>query len=493
MRIGGFLRFDEPGLWWLEHDGQTILSVEPDGGQPRDEDRAGALLLPGVIDNHCHILPTGLDFLKLNLGACNTKEQVCDAVRDYERRLEPGKWCLAVHYEQSRFADGTHLTKKDLDGISATRPILLRHVNGHASVANSAALAAAGVTKATPDPAGGSYVRDEHGELTGVLLETAHEFVTAQVPNPTIDEMVEAILAAAYSMHGLGIMAATDMMTGRFDLANELTAYRLASERGCPIRLRLFLQWSRVFGPRAMDAGELAEHQASMDPRLCRCEGIKIFADGAIGSRTAGIYGSYEGDPAAETSGQLIYAPSRLNDMVRTADQRGWRVAVHSIGDHSTDCVMDAFETTADPSRHRLEHAMILSDAQIARLAQLGSHVTMQPEFLLRFGSAYQRQLGPERAAMLKRMRSLKDGGIPLSLSSDRPIVSGDPLATIRAAVRRPDGFEPSEGLKLEEALHGITDLAAEGNGDANTMGKLAPGHAAAFWSPVGLDEFGHN
>ncbi|MBL8047842.1 MAG: amidohydrolase [Chthonomonas sp.] len=482
MRIGGFQRYDAPGQWWLEHDNDRIMSVEPDTGQPRDEEMAGKYLLPSYIDAHCHILPTGLGFLQLQLGEASTPDQVLDLVRDFEKTLPPGKWLQAMLYDQTKFPDGQHLHRDQLDAINRERPILLRHVNGHASIANSAALQQAGVTRETPNPAGGEYVRDASGELTGVLLEHAHEAVTARVPNPTLDEMVEAILAACRSMRSYGIVAATDMMTGRYDMPLELEAYRLASEHPDGIAMRLFLQWSRVFGPRKIDPGQLKELTAAMDPLRCRAEGIKIFADGAIGSATAAIYGGYQGgDPAATTSGQLIYTPERLAEMIRVADADGWRIAIHSIGDYSTDLVLNAYEASQDPARHRLEHAMLLSDAQIEHIQRLGCHVTMQPEFLMRFGHAYQRQLGPERSWNLKRMRSLTDAGIELSLNSDRPIVAGDPEDGIRMAVNRPAGFNPAEALTLTEAIDGYTKHAATANGDQGVMGELKPGQLAAF------------
>jgi predicted amidohydrolase YtcJ len=227
-------------------------------------------------------------------------------------------------------------------------------------------------------------------------------------------------------------------------------------------------------------------------PRIC---GIKIFADGAIGAGTAAIYGTYASqDPplglalgregvqareAPETSGQLIYAPERLKQMVRTAADAGYQVAVHSIGDYSTDLVLNAFEETENPARHRIEHAMLLSDAQIERLASLGPHVAMQPEFLVRFAHAYKRQLGPERASQLKRFRSIKDAGLRLSLNSDRPIVSGDPWAGVEVASNRPGGFDPAENLTREEAILGYTVFGAMALEDEGDYGSLEVGQRA--------------
>lgn len=449
----------------------------PSRGASECTDLRGQYVLPGFIDSHCHILPMGLDFQKLHLGACTSPDEVLDAVRQRHADLPGNEWLHAVHYDQTKFASGEHLHRSQLDAISPDRPILLRHVNGHASVANTAALVAAGVTPATEDPKGGTFVRDASGELTGVLLERAHEAVTQSAPEPTLSQMVEAILEAGVRMSQLGITAATDMMTGRWNLARELEAYHLAAEQGCRVRLRMYVQWATRLGPRGLAEDRWSELISAMKPELCAVLGLKIFADGAIGSATAAVY-----EPFPDGSlGTLIYEPDRLNQMVLQAAEAGYAVAIHSIGDRSTDLVMDAFAATSDPTRHRLEHAMILSDAQLDRLRQLDCRVTMQPEFLLRFGHSYQRQLGPERAYRLKRMRSVLDAGLRLSLSSDRPIVAGDPWDGIRSAVQRPEGFDPAEALTWAEAVGGYTRAGAEANDDAGTQGELAPGCWADF------------
>lgn len=471
-------------------------------GAPRSSagnELQGRYVLPSFIDAHCHILPTGLDLGKLYLGNCSNREEILDTVSEAHRSLPPEKWLLAVHYDQTKFPDARHLTLTELDQVTGDRPAILRHVNGHASIANSAALQRAGVGQDVVDPVGGTFRRDASGRLDGVLLEHAHEMVTAAVPDPTLDEMVDAILLAGEKMASLGIDCASDMMTGRFDLPKELKAYRLAAERGCKIRLRLYVQWGAVFGPRAMPREAFLEAQSAMDPLTCRVAGIKIFADGAIGSATAAIYGRFSGQPIdrtkilsksgrsasavaeREVDGQLMYEPEKLMSMVRTAHEAGYSIAIHSIGDYSTDLVMESYEQLDSARHHRIEHAMILSDAQIERMAALGCKCTMQPEFLMRFGHSYNKQLGAERAARLKRCRSLLDAGIPLSFNSDRPIVAGDPWDGIRTAVRRPEGFDPSENVTIEEALVAYTAGGAFSNDDSELMGGLDVGQLADF------------
>lgn len=464
---------------WLRAENGTVAEIG-NGSCPyaESQDLGGAYLMPAFIDSHCHIIPMGLDLLKLHLGTFKTREEILDALRDWEREMPPGKWLHAVHYDQTKFADMQHLSAAELDQISTERPILIRSVNGHASVANSKALSEAGIDESTTDPTGGTYVRDASGKLSGVLLERAHEYVSNRAPAPTLEEMVDSIHSVARLYHSMGICSATDMMTGRWDIRQEIAAYKLAAEQGCGLRMHLFCQWSQVLGPRGIGADRLRELDGTMDHDWCRIGGLKIFADGAIGAATAAIYGAYR---STGQSGMLIYPAERLQNMVREGDANGFTVAIHSIGDRSTDAVLDAFEQTSNPARHRLEHAMILSDDQIERISKLNPLVTMQPEFLHRFGHAYKAQLGPEVASRLLRMRSVQDKGIRLSLSSDAPIVLGDPWIGVDSASNRPVGFDPAENLTRLEAIRAYTECANEANGAPNLGGVLAVGAPADF------------
>lgn len=458
MKWSGVRLLGREGLWNVESENGRISKLDPAPGE------SGPWLLPGFIDAHCHILPTGLDLQKLHLGACGTRDDVLQSVRERLPQVEAGDWLQAVHYDQTRFPDGQHLTRDELDLVAPDVPVLLRFVNGHGSVANSAALRAAGVREDIQDPVGGTYVRSADGRLNGVLLERAHERVTGAAPEPSLDQMVAAILLAGEKMAEFGITCATDMMTGRWNLERELRAYTLASERGCRVRLRMSMQWNCVLGRGPIEPGLLRELIEAMPKDRCKPIGLKIFADGAIGAGTAAIHGRYL---TSGGDGTLIYPPARLSEMVLRAHEAGWAVAIHAIGDRATDRVLDAFEATGEPSRHRIEHIMILSDAQIERLARAGCHATMQPEFLVRFGHAYRRQLGEEVAFKLKRARSVIDAGIPLSFNSDRPIVEGNPWTGTRGAVSRPEGFDPQENVTRAEAIDAYTRLGAIANGDA--------------------------
>jgi hypothetical protein len=465
---------------WIRgrNDDGTLVRVGIESGRiaalDSEGDPAGPVVLPGFIDAHCHVMPMGLDMLKLSLAECSSHEEALDRIRDAVAEGEG--WLHAVQYDQNRFPGARHIDRWQLDAVALSRPVLLRHANGHASVANSAALAAAGVAESAADPEGGSFGRSADGRLNGLLLERAHESVTSAAPRPGFDQMVEAVRRAQSSMAHLGITCASDMLTGRWDIEDEVRAYQAASAGLGTVRLRLYAIWSQVYGPRGIGSGRLRELDGDADPKRCRVAGIKIFADGAIASATAAVHGRFL---TSGGQGQLIYEPGRLHQMVQTASADGWPVAVHAIGDRAVDHVLDAFEATGVPARHRLEHAMILSDAQAERIARLGCHVTMQPEFLLRFGAAYRNQLGPEAASRLKRIATLRRLGVPMSLNSDRPIVPGDPWDGIAAATVRPEGFDPAEQVGRQEALRLYTEGGALANGDAGRLGALAVGMPA--------------
>lgn len=446
----------------------------------RSIDLRGAPLRPKFVDPHAHVLPMGLDLVRPTVAGCSSRVEILDRLRDALRLTEPNGWLVAAGYDPNRLSEDEALTRDDLDRLSTDVPIVLRHVSGHASLVSSAVLRIAGVTDATPDPPGGRIGRDPAGRPDGWLLERAQEALRKVAPKEDVGTMATAVLRACERLAGMGIGTVADMMTGYYDLRRELHAYALAARRGCPVRLRLYLQWSAVFGPKARRGWE--EELAGVDPSRCRVAGIKVFADGALGARTAAIRGAYLGGavPPSGWSGVLTYRPARMREMVRRAHEAGWSVAIHAIGDHALDLAMHALRETGEPSRHRIEHAMIADEGQIAELSRLGCHVCVQPEFLADFSEAYARSLGPERMAKLNPLGSMHRAGVRLCLGSDRPICNGDPVEYVRLATHRPPGFDPDEGLDPAAAYAGATRGAAAALGD-DDLGSLEPGCWADF------------
>ncbi|MCX7800791.1 MAG: amidohydrolase [Fimbriimonadales bacterium] len=438
-------------------------------------DLRGAELRPKFVDAHAHVLPMGLDLVRPSVAGCATRSEVLDRIRDGLRGLARGEWLIVSGYDPDRHRGEPTLLAADLDRLSAETPIVLRHASGHGSVVNSAVLRLAGFTEQTPDPPGGSIVRGRDGRPNGWLLERANEMLRKHAPKEDVSTMAEAILRACERIASMGIGTVSDMMTGYYDLNRELQAYKEASQRGCPVRLRLYVQWSSAFGPRSRP--DWIETLSGADPHRCRVAGIKVFADGALGARTAAIRGAYEGQdaPSRGWSGILTYRPSRLREMVRRASEEGWSVAIHAIGDHALDVALRAVRDSGVPSRHRIEHAMLADDRQIEQLAELGCFVCAQPEFLADFSSAYRESLGLERMARLNPLGSMDRAGVRLCFGTDRPICLGEPWTCVRLAARRPEGFDPNEAVSESLAYRCFTELSAQALGDRD-LGHLRPG-----------------
>jgi predicted amidohydrolase YtcJ len=429
-------------------------------------DWKGAYVLPGFVDAHCHILPTGLDLKKLNLSICNTREQVLKAIQKEIHNLNQNSWLLAVHYDQNKFEDSKHITLEELDAITKNIPTILRHTSGHACLVNTIVLNAAQINSQTDDPQGGTIGRNNQGEPNGLLLENAMELAYKITPPPSKQEMLEAILLAAKEMAKYGITCAADMMTGHFNLENELWAYQKAAEQRNTIKTRLYVEWEKILG----DKHHQITYQQNEHTRIC---GVKLFADGAIGAGTAAMTDPYPDN----TYGKLIYSQEQLNQKIKIADDAGYPVAIHSIGDRSTDCVIQAIQTSKTPSKHRIEHVMFLRKEQIKKIATLQIAVTLQPEFMTKFQHAYTKQLGIERTAQLKPARTLLNAGVKVAFSSDRPIVTGNPWEGIHAACDRKAPYDSNENITLQQAIHCYTTTAAQilGDSPANiTHGKPA-------------------
>lgn len=464
------------GRWW--RDGQPVnLLVENGVVAYRGSERPYSdstidlderFVAPAFVEPHCHILPSGLHLQRLNLQKCFTPEDVMNAVRKRASEIRNGDWLLAVQFDANRFPVGTDLSAADLDRVAPDLPIVLRHSSGHSCLVNTVAMRLANIHSAS-NPVGGVIVRTDEGKPTGSLLETAMKLVDDVMPQPSKEGMRDAILAAGQAMRDVGICAAADMQTGYTDIEKELWAYRAAADSGCRVRMRLYLEWDAVFGE------DRSEVDLIEDDSL-RIAGIKLFADGAIGPATAAIYGVYDDGQ----DGTLIYPPEELCRRISVAEAAGYSVAIHSIGDRSTDVVLDCLEKCVHPRRHRLEHVMLLSDQQIARMKRLGASVVLQPAFLHHFGAAYERRLG-ERVRRLKPCRSIAAAGIPICFSSDSPIVPFDPIAGMRAACFRPALFDQSENVAPEDSLDFYTRSAAAVLGEAGKLGALDIGATAEF------------
>ena len=444
----------------------------------------GAALLPGFHDAHCHVLGHGLTQAQAALSGAADIPEIVQRLRAYAD-ANPNGWVRGRGYNQNILAEGRHPTRQDLDALGP-RPVLMTHASGHAVSVNTPALRAAGIARHTPDPPGGTIVRGEDGEPTGVLLETAVNLAYAAAPDPTLAEKLAALARASKSLNALGITSAVDATLGvaATDSFAEIPVYQEAADTELlTVRCSLMMLLSQLYGMDSVPA------PADVTPETdwVRLGPAKVFTDGALTTHTAFLRAPFANSDSLGTS---VYSDEQLEAMVAKAHAAGWQIAAHAIGDAAIDQCLCAYAKALDAapradSRHRIEHAMLLWPDQIGRLARLGILPVYQPEFLSRFGDAYLPALGESRAARLLPYAETQSAGLPLIFSSDIPVVPGAPLDGIAAATLRttPSGqrLGPHLAVSVLDGLRAYTEGAAYSVFLEADRGRIAPGQRADF------------
>jgi hypothetical protein len=447
-------------------------------------DLEGGTVLPGFHDAHCHILLFGLSLVEVSLRGCRSVAEVVQRVAERARELGPGRWVRGGGYDQNLLAERRHPTRQDLDPVSPHNPVWLYHVSGHMGVANSRALELAGITAGTPDPPGGRVVRDEGGEPTGLLLETAQDLVKRVLPAYTLQETKAALAAAGRQMAAEGVTAAQDAWAG-WIAPEEFRAYQEASEEGLlPQRVWLMVDVERLAVREGRFDFAFGLHTGFGTDRL-RLGAVKIFTDGSLIGRTAALSRPYADPPDA--TGFLVKSEEAIREQVRLAHAGGWQVALHAIGDRAVETTLDAIEAVMGPDagrfRPRIEHAGVLRPDLIDRIRRLGAVVVTQPRFVFEFGDGYRQALGEERVRLTFPFASLR--GVPVAFSSDRPVTEGAPLLGVAAAVleRTASGavYVPEERVTVEEAVRAYTLGAAYSAFAEGELGSLEAGKWADF------------
>jgi predicted amidohydrolase YtcJ len=388
----------------------------------------------------------------------------------------PGRWIVGRGYDQAKLAEGRHPTRHDLDAVSPDHPVLFFRMCHHVGVTNSIALALAGITRETPDPDGGRIDRDEHGEPTGVVRETALTMVQRAIGDPSVEQLAEAIERAGRAFLAAGI---TSVAEAGIDRPEELRAYQDLRQTGkLPVRTYLMMMLDEN-----LDAlTRLGIKTGFGDPWL-RIGPVKLFADGSIGGRTARMRRPYEGE--AENVGLWMVPPEVLKAKVERAHRAGFQVAIHAIGDAAIDLVLDAYEAAmvGDPRpdpRHRVEHCSIVDEATIARIARLGVIPIPGTTFLRYFKSAYVDGLGEERPRHAYGLATFARHGVVAAASSDAPVVPLSAAEGLQTMITRRDRQEnpvwPAEAVGLDEALRAYTVSGAYASFEERIKGSLASG-----------------
>lgn len=442
----------------------------------------GRTLLPGLIDAHGHVMDLGTAAIILQLTGTTSIADLQQRLRTYAAAHTDDPWIIGFGWNQELWPVKRFPTAADLDAAVPGRPVILERVDGHAIVANSAAMKAAGVTTAASDPAGGKIERDASGKPTGLFVDNARALVESRKPPPSPGEEDRAFAAAQQKLLSFGVTSAGDMAT----TAEAWNAFRRAGERG-QLQVRLFsyaygLDNLAKIAPKRPPPWQYNDH--------LKLNGLKLFADGALGSRGAWLKQPYIDKP--DTRGIPRHPPGELLRDADTAAARGFQVAIHAIGDAANAQVIGVYEQLSKKygrdRRWRIEHFQIVDPADIPRLAPAGIIASMQPTHQTSDRLMAETRLGPNRLAGAYAWRSVVKSGAKLAFGSDFPVESPNPFAGLAAAISRqdmtgqpPGGWIPSERLTFAQALDAFTRQAAYASFAEDRVGALEPGKWADF------------
>lgn len=424
-----------------------------------------ASAVPGLVDAHGHVFGLGRARLEVSCAASASAEACAARVAERAGRAPPGAWIRGRGWDQNRWSGGLFPTAAVLSAAVPSHPVFLARVDGHAAWVNDEALARAGIRAETPDPPGGKILRLADGRPSGVLVDAAMELVLSRIPAATPEEIEAALLAGMEELVALGLTAAHDAGVP----PDVLAVYRkLAGEGRLPLRVYAMLEGEP---PAAELERRMESWSGSREVGLLTVRAVKLFADGALGSRGASLFEEYADEPG--NRGLLLTPPEVLREKVRAVVAAGFQPAIHAIGDRAISEALAAIEGAGDGAavrrvRPRIEHLQILRLADAPRLARAGVVASMQPTHATSDGPWAPARLGAasERLRGAYAWRSVLRSGIPLAFGSDFPIESADPRLGLAAAeARRPDGasapFLPEERVTRAEALAAFTRGAA--------------------------------
>jgi predicted amidohydrolase YtcJ len=455
------------------------------GPQTQVLDLEGRTVLPGFQDAHLHPAEGGLSALQCDLHGTDSREACLEAIARYSAEHPELDWIVGTGWSIDSFAGGTP-SRADLDVVVPDRPAFFDNRDGHGGWVNTVALAAAGITRETPDPPGGRIERLESGEPQGTLHEDARFIVMKLLPPATHEEWEQAILGAQKQHHALGITAWQDARVE----ANTLAAYRSLADRGeLTMRVEGNLHWDRERGDDQLE--ELVELRSVGSVGRLRIRGAKIFADGVLENFTGALLEPYVG---TDNYGISMVAPEDLERIVTLLDARDFQVHMHTIGDRAVRDALDAVQAAQEANgrrdmRHHLAHLQLVHPDDLPRFAELGVIANVSPYWACRSGYVEELTepfIGPVRSARMYPFGSLLRAGARLAFGSDWTVSTANPLLEIEVAVTRiaPDTrwlepLLPEEGLELATALTTFTAGSAYVNFLEGETGTLEPSKSA--------------
>jgi len=449
-------------------------------------DLGGKLVLPGFNDAHVHFFSGGENLASVQLRDAKSEDEFRRRIAEFAAKRPGGRWITGGDWDHENWTPARLPTRQLIDAVTVGHPVFVNRLDGHMALANSQALQLAGITRDTPDPPGGTIVRDAAGEPTGVLKDAAMERmegVHGVIPAPSQDQIADAVRAAMRYAAENGVTSVQDMSAA----PDILRVYQALLARG-ELTVRIsghqpLATWQRLaaVGLRADFGGEKLHIGA-----------LKGFADGSLGSTTALFFEPYL--DAANTSGLAnseMIPESKMQSHILGADRAGLQVAVHAIGDKANHMVLEMYEEAARQNgardrRFRIEHAQHLRMEDIPRFGKLHVIASMQPYHCIDDGRWAEKRIGPERAKGTYAFRALLDSGAVLAFGSDWDVAPMVPLMGIYAAATRrtldgkhPNGWVPEQKITVAEAIRAYTMGSAYASFDEKIKGSIEPGKLA--------------
>lgn len=443
-------------------------------------DLGGRRVTPGLVDAHVHFQGFALSLQNVDLDGATTREEALTRLAAFIRtNSSTDGWVRGRGWSQDAWIDRAFPTAADLDAIVPDQPVFLSHKSGHAAWVNSIALRLCHIDGTTQDPPGGQIQRDPAGRPTGILFEDAIELIARRIPRPSVDSLASAMRRAQSYCWEVGLTGIHDF-DGR-DCFRALQELRADQELG----LRVVKNIPVYRLDHALGVGL----RSGFGDDWLRIGGVKIFADGALGSRTAAMLAPYEGEP--DNLGIVVTDKEEILEKGREAVKGGLSLTIHAIGDRANHDVLDVFEllhretplTPGNRLRHRIEHVQVLHPLDRRRLAELDIIASMQPVHATSDMDMADRYWG-DRARYSYAWRTMLESGALLVFGSDAPVERIDPLPGIFAAVTRrrmngdpgPEGWFPEQRLSIFETIHAFTSAAALTSGQAARLGSISPG-----------------
>ncbi len=442
-------------------------------------DLKGRLMLPGFIDDHTHFVSGGFQLMSVDLRDAKTPEEFARRIKEYAEKY-PNKWITGGDWDHELW--GGELPRKEwIDKYTQNVPVFVTRYDGHMGLANSLALKLAGITRETPDPPGGLIVRDENGEPTGILKDEAMSLVYKVIPEPTLEERIEAIKLALEEAKKLGLTGIHDIGT-----TEDLRAYQELYKRG-ELTIRVYLrlpisQWESL--------AKLGI-EVPFGNDYIRIGSLKAFADGSLGSMTALFFEPYDENPNTRGLATDIVIDGRLEKWAIEADKAKLQLSIHAIGDSANSLVLSLFEKIVqnNPSwdrRFRIEHAQHIHPKDFVRFKKLNVIASMQPYHAIDDGRWAEKRIGKERCKSSYAFRTFLDNGVKLCFGSDWNVAPLSPILGIYAAVTRqtldgkhPEGWFPEQKISVAEAIECYTINNAYAEFAENEKGSITPGKFA--------------